>query len=296
MEVHCAQHVSRPGRLLAGPVFPSLELLPVQRATCIFTNVRLGAPAISIWKQGEPAIVEAGETVTYSLYVHNPGFVSFAEGDISVTDENCDDTPERVDTGGDETLDPGDTWIYRCSRSTPAPGDDCQPGLLENSASVDATAPEGSASNESPPIETILLCPDQPTPPTPVPPEPPGPPEPGPVVPPGPTPPVAGEAGRAGVLVRRAIGGCIGTRAHRVNLRGTRMSRVRVYVNGGLRRRLTVETLQRRVTARVTVPPGRYRIAVRVRFERGSGTPAVTLRDTFRTCAAQVRRAPAVTG
>ena len=52
---------------------------------------------------------------------------------------------------------------------------------------------------------------------------------------------------------------------------------MRVYVDVRLRRRLTVQTLQRKVTSRVTLLPGAPRVTVRVTFERGSGSPPVTL-------------------
>jgi hypothetical protein len=302
--VNCAPSVARRGRLLPGTVWPGLEVSAGQQATCVFINLRPGSPAIVIRKAG-PVIAEAGETLTYRLYVTNPGSVPFAEADVDVTDPNCDGAPERVDTGGDatpETLDPGDTWTYRCSRRTESGGEACEPTRVDNTGAVSGTA-GGTTVRDSDTIDTILLCPDQPPPPLPEPPGPPGPPGPGPpelpgpgpVVPPGPTPPEAGAAGRASLLFQRAIRGCIGARVPHVNFRGTRISRIAVYVNGRIRRNLTVQTLERRVTPRVTVAPGRrYRITVRVTFQRGSGTSPVTLRGSFRTCA--TRRAPAVTG
>ena len=45
-----------------------------------------------------------------------------------------------------------------------------------------------------------------------------------------------------------------------------------------------------------TMPSASYRIAVRVTFQRGSGTPPATLRGNFRTCAVRQQQAPAVTG
>jgi hypothetical protein len=71
-----------------------------------------------------------------------------------------------------------------------------------------------------------------------------------------------------------------------VNLSGTHIRSVRVFVNGRLRRNLNVSTLQRRVTPRVTLPPGRYRVTARVAFQRGAGTPLVTLTQVIRICAA----------
>jgi hypothetical protein len=70
---------------------------------------------------------------------------------------------------------------------------------------------------------------------------------------------------------------------------------LRVFENGHLRRNLTMRTLQRRVTPRVTLAPRRYRVVARVSFERGSGTPPVTLVGTLRICAAR-RLAPQFKG
>jgi hypothetical protein len=323
--VICQSRDSRRGRQSLGPVFEDLTLLSGQHAFCTFTNVRPGEPAIIIKKSAEPLIVEAGDTITYTLDVINPSRVSFREADVDVTDDRCDRPPRLVDKqhfnpsgelGPDlsgDTLDHDDVWTYSCRHKTPAAGDDCRAHEVRNTAEVEATPPDGEPVTDSNEAEVAVLCPDRPVPPGP---EPPGPvPPPGPQ-PPGPTPPgpgpgpgpgprptqpaprppdadAAGQAG-AGALFRRAISGCIGRRVPRVNFRGTKVARIAVFVNGRLRRRLTVRSLQRRVTPRVTVAPGkRYRIAVRVVFQRGSGTPPVTLRGKFRTCPA---RAPAVTG
>jgi hypothetical protein len=235
---------------------------------------------------------------------------------VDVTDSRCDDAPDLIekqhlDESGElvpddspDTLDQDDVWTYRCTHRTPAAGDDCQAHLVRNTAEVEGTA-NGQTVTSSDEKEVAVLCPDRPVPPGPDPPGPgpgPGPrppgPGPGPGPGPAPRPPDADAAGQVGVrasaLFRRTIRGCIGTRVPRVDFRGTKVARIAVFVNGRLRRNLTVQTLQRRVTPRVTVAPGRrYRLAVRVTFQRGSGTPSVTLRGTFRTCAA---RAPAVTG
>jgi hypothetical protein len=132
--------------------------------------------------------------------------------------------------------------------------------------------------------------PPQPPPPPPPPPQPPAPPS--PLVPPGPKPPNAGDAARASFLFRQATRGCIRGRVPRLSFQGTRIARVQVFVNGNLRRRLTVRTLQRRVTPRVTLAPGSYRLAVRVTFQRGTGSPPVTLRRGIRLCAAKAARPP----
>jgi uncharacterized repeat protein (TIGR01451 family) len=314
--VFCQTAASRRARQRRGIVFENLTLLSGQHATCTFTNVRL-SPAIHISKSARPLIVEAGDTITYTLDVTNPGRVSFAADDVRVTDSRCDDAPELVEKqhvnesgelvpdGSPDTLDQDDVWTYRCTHKTPAAGDDCQARRVPNTAEVEGTANEQTATS-SDEKEVAVLCPDRPVPPGPEPPgpePPPGPQPPGPGPGPGPPPPTptapdADAAGQARVLFRRAISGCIGTRVPRINFRGTKVARIAVFVNGRLRRNLTVQTLQRRVTPRVTVAPGgRYRLVVRVTFQRGSGTPPVTLRGTFRTCAARApARPPAVTG
>jgi uncharacterized repeat protein (TIGR01451 family) len=310
--VVCQTSGSRPGRLRRGAVFENLRLSAGQHARCKFTNVRLGEPAISIVKSARPATIEAGGTINYTLTVTNPGPVSFAARDVQVTDSRCDDAPELVRKrhldesgnlvrdGSPRTLDPDDVWTYRCTHRTPAADDDCQTHQVQNIAEVTGTAPNGEATS-SDDADVTVLCPDQPVPPGPDPGPGPGP-GPGPEPLPGPGPPTpvapdadaAGQAGVRGAFVRSAIRRCIGTRVPRVDFRGTKVSRIAVFVDGRLRRNLTMRALQRRVTPRVTLAPGRrFRLAVRVTFQRGSGTPPVTLRGTFRTCAA---RAPAVTG
>ena len=66
-----------------------------------------------------------------------------------------------------------------------------------------------------------------------------------------------------------------------------------MFVNGRRVRSLTVRTLQRRLTPRVTIPPGRYRVTALVTFQPGAGTPPVRLSRIVRVCAAAV---PPVTG
>jgi hypothetical protein len=291
---------TRRRQVRSGGVYADLRLSSGQRAVCTFRNVRIGAAAIGIDKTG-PATAVAGETLRYTLYVTNPGYVPFPEASVRVSDPNCDDPPELVGKGGDatpRTLDRGDTWTYSCSRKTTAAAD-CTPSVAPNTATVTGEAGGVSVSDEAS-IATSLTCP--PTPPTPQPPSPqppapqPSPPQPpappSPLVPPGPKPPEAGDAARAGFLFRQATRGCIRGRAPRLSFQGTRIARIQVFVNGNLRRRLSVQTLQRRVTPRVTLPPGSYRLAVRVTFQRGTGSPPVTFRRRIRICAAKAARPP----
>ena len=308
--VECKRGTRRAPRR-AGTVFVDITLSSGAVVVCTFRNIRPGSPTIAIDKTG-PARAEAGDTLRYTLTVTNPGDVSFPAASVQVTDRACDDPPPPALVGKEDangaddsprTLDPGDTWTYACSRKTAAPGADCTATVVPNTANVTGMA-GGTTVTDNSTIETELTCPPtppvppqpqpqpQPQPPTP---QPPGPPD--PLVPPGPTPPDAEDAGWAGILLRRATRGCIGTRVPRVNFQGTRVARIQVYVNGNLRRRLTVASLQRRVTPRVRLAPGRYRLAVRVTFQRGSGSPPVTLRTVIRICSAvRARVRPPFTG
>jgi len=280
--VACRRDVTRFERARVGTGFTGLTLTAGQAASCTFFNVRPGTPAIAISKRG-PAVAQAGDTLRYELLVTNPGDVAFGAAAVTVTDPDCDEAPELVSKEGDTTpgtLDPGDGWIYRCTRATAAGGDDCEPSRVPNAAAVAGTAGGATVTDEDE-ISTILTCPDDPVPPLP-----PAPPAPGPVIPPGPSPPPAGDAGVAGIAFARAARGCLGRLVPRVDLRGARIARVRVFVDGRRVRSLTLRTLQRRHRARVTLAPGRrYRVSVRVVFQRGSGTPPVTLSRIVRTCA-----------
>jgi hypothetical protein len=304
--VECKRGTRRT-QLRSRTAYENLQLSSGQSAVCTFRNIRRDSPAIAIDKTG-PATAQAGETLSYVLAVTNPGDLPFPAASVRVDDATCDDPPELVGkadaSGADDsprTLDPGDTWTYRCSRKTAA-GPDCRTSVVPNTAKVTGTSGGQTVSDRSS-IETSLACPPPPKP-QPQPPPPPGPSPPpvpppappSPVVPPGPAPPDADDAATAGVIFRQATQGCIRTRVPRVNFEGTRIARVQVFVNGQLRRRLTVQTLQRRVTPRVLLRPGRYRLAVRFTFQRGTGSPSITFRTQIRICGPPRRAQPRFTG
>jgi hypothetical protein len=297
--VECRRNPTRRGSSRSGAVFEDLPLAAGDRATCTFRNIRVGGdtPAIAIRKVG-PAEAEAGDTLRYTLYVTNHGDVPFPAAGVEVTDPDCDGAPQLVEKqdasgadGSPDTLDPGDTWIYSCSNSTTDPGAGCEPTRVDNTGRATGAA-GGSTVEDEDSISTVLLCPDVPPPPTPVPPDPgpgpdgPVPDGPGPVVPPGDRPPNAGDAAVARFLFRQATRRCITDRVPRLNFSGTNIRRVRVFVNGQARRNLNLRTLQRRVTPRVTLAPGRYRVTARIAFTRGAGTPPLTLSRVVRICAA----------
>jgi hypothetical protein len=308
--VDCRRDVNRRGRVRSGVSYTGLDLAAGQRGSCVFRNVRKGpppTPAIAIRKTG-PAEATAGDTLPYKLYVTNPGEVAFPAAGVHVTDPACD-APPKLDSklgplGEPDsipgTLDPGnpsDTWIYTCSNATSPGGANCQPSVVDNTGAV--TGDTGSSTvNDDDSIATDLLCPKQPDP-TPEPPIPepgpgPGPPvprnrdQPGPVEPPGPVPPDAGDAGIAGVKALAASRrGCLRTHLPRLNLQGTRIASVSVYVNGQFRRRVTLRTLQRQTRPHVKLSPGRHRVSAHVTFQRGSGTPPVTIAASVTICGAR---------
>ena len=296
---------TRRTRVRSGSVYADLRLRSGQLAVCTFRNVRIGSPMIAIDKVG-PASATAGDTLRYQLFVSNPGYIPFPAASVEVVDPNCDDPPALVGKadppGADatpRTLDPGDVWTYSCSKKTALP-EDCRPSVVTNTAVVTGEA-GGSTVRDDSRVDTDLTCPpkppDPPEPPNPTPepiPQPPTPPS--PVVPPGPSLPDADAAAAAGAAFRQTLSQCIRGRAPRINLEGTRISRVRVLVNGRQVRALTVRALQRRLTPRVTLRPGRYRVGVRVTFQRGTGSPAVLLQATIRICGAARAARPPFTG
>jgi hypothetical protein len=289
----------RRARSRAGSAYADLRLASGQSGKCTFRNVRRGSPAIAIDKTG-PATGTAGATLHYTLYVTNPGELPFPAASVHVTDANCDAPPALVgkadSSGADDTpgtLDPGDTWTYACSNKTSAPTP-CKSSVVPNTATVTG-ATAGKTVTDSSAITTSLQCPTVPSePPSPQPTPPPPPPS--PVVPPGPAPPDANDAGTAGAVFRQATRGCIPSRVPRVRLAGTRIASVRILVNRRVRRALTLNSIQVRITPRVSLRPGRYRVTAHVTFQRGTGSPPVTLSTTIRVCAARHAGRPSFTG
>jgi hypothetical protein len=305
----CKTNASTPPRIAPNPA--ALTLTAGREASCKFINVRIGAvglptPAIAIRKFGTP-VARAGGMLRYALVVTNPGFLPVAEAAVTVTDPGCDAPPRLRSKSGDATpgtLNPGDRWIYGCTRSTSSAGDDCVPTTVPNMGLVTGSA-GGTSVRDDDSSSTLLLCPVQPLQVLPAPIDPTGPArpldpsQPGPVAPVLPAPPpTAGDAALSSLSLprpARAARGCIDTRLPRVNLSGTRIEQIRVSVNGRRVRTLNLRTLQRRTRPRIMLAPGRYRVRARVVFEPGSGTPPVTLARTVRVCTPRAT-APRFTG
>lgn len=281
----CRRLVRRAGEVVPGTAFEDLVLKAGQRAVCTFRNVRPGEPAIAIAKTG-PTFAKAGDTLRYGLLVTNPGDIPFPASAVEVDDPDCENPPRLVrkrdgagPDGSPSTLDPGDGWTYRCVNSIPSGGSDCKPARVENTASVTVDI-DGTAVADADSTDTIVLCPGKPRPPIPVPPS--G----GPsnmLVPPGPRPPDAGDPGKVSFDFNGADR-CISGRVPRLEIAGTRIESVEVYVDGRLVRDVSTQAPKTNVTPRIKLDPGRHRITVRIDFQPGSGTPPVTLKGTVRVC------------
>lgn len=94
------------------------------------TFVHVLDPAIHLDKTG-PASAHVGDSISYTLTVTNPGNTPLAITDFD--DDVCDAAPAlRTKQGADSPLDPGETWVFQCSRVVVA-GD---PDRLVNTATV----------------------------------------------------------------------------------------------------------------------------------------------------------------
>jgi uncharacterized repeat protein (TIGR01451 family) len=78
-------------------------------------------PALTLSKSG-PSYARVGQHVTFTYRARNTGRVPI--DDVAVADPGCDAAPARSASGG-TTLDPHETWAFRCTatirRSTPSP-------------------------------------------------------------------------------------------------------------------------------------------------------------------------------
>jgi uncharacterized repeat protein (TIGR01451 family) len=99
-------------------------------------------PAVAIDKSG-PATANAGDLITYTLVITNPGDVGFPATQTIVTDDLCQAPPALQSKNGDATpdsFDPGDSWTYTCQVQT-------QPGQnsVHNTGTVTGTVQGHSA-------------------------------------------------------------------------------------------------------------------------------------------------------
>lgn len=226
-------------------------------------------PKIAIAKSG-PASAVAGASITYAIEVSNPGPVSFAEDTLAVKDALCEAPPALTSKHGDATpgsLDPGETWSYSCKVQS-------QVGqtAVQNVATVSGIAASGKTATASATADTTL------------------------------TQPIATVTG-AGVPVTQGTAKLRGPsrcvqRAMTAVVTGTKIKRVRFYLNGRLVKTL-IGTGAPRYAYRVGVtrrPKGSaMRLVARVEFLASARTRTKTLGFTFRRCG-QRAVAPKFTG
>jgi serine-aspartate repeat-containing protein C/D/E len=227
-------------------------------------STRILHPAIDIEKTG-PENATAGDTITYTLDVRNTGDVSFAEGNVVIDDQLCQEPPTLDTKNGDSspgTLDPNDRWTYLCRVQTTS-----DQTSVDNTASVRGTDDNGRSASDQDSAHTDLAQQE-----------------------------VGGEVRRSGTARLAGRTGCVGRRFE-VRVRGREIDRV-VFTIDGMHRRV-VRTPDRSGAYRITINPRRFRPgAHRVKavtyFTRESQTRPRVLRLRFQRC---VRRAaPRFTG
>ncbi|MFP5369739.1 MAG: hypothetical protein ACLGI3_03195, partial [Actinomycetes bacterium] len=227
-------------------------------------------PAIRIDKTG-PATAAAGDRIPYSLVVTNPGDVAIVGTSVTVTDPQCDAPPELLAKRRDGvpdptpgTLDPGDSWSYRCYVQTTA-----EQTSLVNVARVEGEDPGGrkvSDDDDAPTtLERQLVLPD---------------------------------AVISGAARLRAPSGCT-NRSFTARVTGRRIKSVVWRVDGRVVARFASRTGEATRTSYRVVPKryrrGVHRLTARVTYNPAARTAAKTMRMTFQRCARQTV-APRFTG
>jgi hypothetical protein len=255
-------------------------------------DTRFLHPAIAIAKSGPPTAT-AGELLTYTLDVTNPGDMPFAAPDVDVTDAKCKAAPTLKATNGDETADvlnPGDTWTCTCEVQTAAG----QTSVV-NVADVAGTDEYGKTVTDEDTFTTTLT---QPAPPST--PQRPSVPAPQPQARPAPAQAVAGVTAASPARGTAAFQGpraCPRSSSVSAAVRGRQIRRVTFFVRGHKVRTVTKATNGRfTLTVRTSsLRRGANAVTARVEFTKASLTKTRTLRITITPCAAQVAR-PQFTG
>lgn len=75
-------------------------------------------PAINVVKAADKTVVHAGDTVTYTYTVTNPGDTALSN--ITIADDKCASVTGPTaggDVDGDNKLDVGETWVFTCKQA-----------------------------------------------------------------------------------------------------------------------------------------------------------------------------------
>ena len=98
----------------------SIKVGAGEKVRCTFFNTKL-VPGLKVLKDG-PALVHHGDTMTFTFTVVNSGNSPLQN--VHVTDDRCAGVSpkpvERRDDDGDELLEAGEAWVYRCTMPVPA--------------------------------------------------------------------------------------------------------------------------------------------------------------------------------
>lgn len=97
-------------------------------------------PMIQIAKDAFPKTIKAGDKVTYTYTVTNPGSVPLTS--VAVTDDKC--SPVKYsggDSNGDNILDTNEMWTYECTTTLAVIG------IIANTATVTGADPAGGQVN-----------------------------------------------------------------------------------------------------------------------------------------------------
>jgi uncharacterized repeat protein (TIGR01451 family) len=109
-------------------------------------------PDIALEKTADATTIYAGDTVTYTYVVTNPGDDPLSS--VSVSDDKCAPVsgPSEISGDGDDLLDPGEVWQYTCATAltedtiniATATGVDSAEGTVSDAdaAQVDVISPE----------------------------------------------------------------------------------------------------------------------------------------------------------
>jgi uncharacterized repeat protein (TIGR01451 family) len=235
---------------------------------CFTTTFTSPNPAIAIDKTG-PATANAGDKVTYTLTVTDPGNTSFPEGNVNVSDPQCNGAPvtlvSKNGDGSPGTLDPGDSWTYNCSVQTSS-----SDTAVHNVATVVGTDTNGNKVQASDTADTTLNPPQQ---------------------------AVLGTRVTPGAARLLGPTGCV-AKVFTARVRGTKIAKVTFVLDGKVVKRLTKPTSAGTFGLRINpakMRVGVHRLVTKVTFKKGSGTAAKTLRLSFQRCAKRLAK-PRFTG